>query len=339
MRVRALPLVLAAAALVAAPAAAVFITYYPQSAGPAYLTVGRNGVLYYTDYSSGMLGFQSAFSGTHGATTTPNNDPLDVTTGFDGNIWFTDGLAKELVRYNPRSLLNNFTEFPLTNAPFGISAGPDGSIWFTEPNAGKIGRREADGTVTEFPVITTGSKPLHITLGPDGALWFTEQLASKIGRITSSGTVTEYPYPTAAAVASGIAAGPDGALWFCESSGHKIGRMTILGVVTEFPLGDTVAPFDIVAGPDNALWFTVGAYQIGRISTSGVVSLYDVDATAGSPTGIVLGPDGALWFGLQLIQRLGRISTAGDVNDGGLTNVGDVFYLINFLFAGGPPPL
>jgi hypothetical protein len=29
----------------------------------------------------------------------------------------------------------------------------------------------------------------------------------------------------------------------------------------------------------------------------------------------------------------------GDVNDDGFVNVGDVFSLINFLFAGGPPPL
>jgi hypothetical protein len=29
---------------------------------------------------------------------------------------------------------------------------------------------------------------------------------------------------------------------------------------------------------------------------------------------------------------------SGDINGDGLTNASDVFYLINFIFAGGPPP-
>jgi hypothetical protein len=29
---------------------------------------------------------------------------------------------------------------------------------------------------------------------------------------------------------------------------------------------------------------------------------------------------------------------SGDVNADGVTNASDIFYLINFIFAGGPPP-
>jgi hypothetical protein len=38
-------------------------------------------------------------------------------------------------------------------------------------------------------------------------------------------------------------------------------------------------------------------------------------------------------------QRFARIDPAGDVNGDGLVNVLDVFYLINYLFAGGPTPI
>jgi len=38
-------------------------------------------------------------------------------------------------------------------------------------------------------------------------------------------------------------------------------------------------------------------------------------------------------------QRYNLERIAGDVNGDGVVNVSDVFYLINFLFAGGPAPL
>ncbi len=60
------------------------------------------------------------------------------------------------------------------------------------------------------------------------------------------------------------------------------------GTVTEFPA--TGASFGITAGPDGNLWFTVtGAGQIGRISTSGSVTLFPIPTASSEPFGITAG--------------------------------------------------
>ena len=74
----------------------------------------------------------------------------------------------------------------------------------------------------------------------------------------------------------------------------------------------------IALGPDLALWFTeqnVG--QIGRITTSGVVTEYKLPSGIWGPTGITAGPDGAMWFTAanpgsgEPTGVIGRIDTAG----------------------------
>jgi hypothetical protein len=65
-----------------------------------------------------------------------------------------------------------------------------------------------------------------------------------------------------------------------------------------FPLPTTNSgPNQITAGPDGALWFTESfASQIGRITTSGVVTEYPTPTPSSNPSGITVGPDGAIWF-------------------------------------------
>ncbi len=252
--------------------------------------------------------------------------------------------------------------------PHGIATGPDGNLWFAETAANKIGRMTPAGKLTQFalPAIPEGSQPdtssgppgpVAITAGPDGALWFVG-VPGKIGRITTAGVVTEFTVPdvapppessagtpATAPMWTSITAGPDGALWFTGVPG-EIGRITTSGVVTEFPVpalappppGSTVPPATvngIVAGPDGALWFAGEPGEIGRITTSGVVTEFpvpDAPPSAGSPAGtagtvvtptsIAAGSDGALWFTGPMQGQtgggswlVGRITTAGAVTE------------------------
>src|SRR5260221_7545584 len=91
---------------------------------------------------------------------TAGRSPNDITSGPDGNLWFTEG-----------------------------SPGPNGN---------KIGRMSPAGVVTEFDITphTPDSSPANITRGPDNALWFTEVFGNKIGRIATDGTITETAIPT-----------------------------------------------------------------------------------------------------------------------------------------------
>jgi streptogramin lyase len=278
--------------------------------------------------------------------------------------------ASDLLRLEPRTMLSlTVTTFqiPLVAIvePQGITTGSDGNLWFTEYGAGKIGRMTPSGAVSSFalPAVpppagspagtaATTPNPTAITAGPDGALWFTG-IPGEIGRITTAGVVGEFALPaipppsgskpgtaSTLATATAITAGPDGALWFTGLRGD-IGRITTTGVVTEFAVPDILPPAGsapgtaatlatltaIAVGPDGALWFTGVPGEVGRMTTAGVVTEFSVPSipppagsapgTAATPAtlvGIAAGPDNALWF-TGVPGEIGRITTAGVVTE------------------------
>jgi virginiamycin B lyase len=184
-------------------------------------------------------------------------------------------------------------------------------------------------TTTAFPTAGAGT-PHRIVVGPDGALWFTQGSPFQgggIGRITTAGAVTS-PYTAPASYTQpslpyDLTAGPDGALWFTNLS--TIGRVTTSGTATSYPTG--ISGNFIATGSDGALWFTgtttagTQAGVIGRITTSG--SLVTIPLPSPSvPQGITLGPDGALWFLDPGKTSVGEITTAGNVTEYLVPNLG-----------------
>ncbi len=249
--------------------------------------------------------------------------PDGITTGSDGNLWFTENASGQIGRMTPAGVV---TSFALPEVP--PPAGPPTGTAATTPN------------------------PTAIAAGPDGALWFTG-IPGEIGRITTAGAVTEFPLPavppppgsnsgtaSTLATATAIVAGPDGALWFTGVPG-EIGRISTAGVVTEFAVPEIPPPAGsspgtaatlatltaITAGPDGALWFTGVPGEVGKITTAGVVTEFAVPAipppagstpgtapTPATPDDITAGPDGALWF-TGVPGEVGKITTAGVVTE------------------------
>src|SRR5262245_19130665 len=62
-----------------------------------------------------------------------------ITTGPDGNLWFTDSFHHKVGRMTPDGTV---TTFPLdiSSRVSDISPGPDGNLWFTDYGRNKIGR-------------------------------------------------------------------------------------------------------------------------------------------------------------------------------------------------------
>ncbi|HEV3165438.1 MAG TPA: Ig-like domain-containing protein [Isosphaeraceae bacterium] len=241
-----------------------------------------------------------------------------ITTGPDGNLWFTDNTTSKIGRITPQGAVTEWA-LPQYTSPGGIAAGSDGALWFTEENKNAIGRITTAGAITSFPLPPGLHVPDGIVAGPDGALWFTEDQASNVGRITTAGVVTEFPLPVRGFPAeSDITVGPDGSLWEVRSLESTIDRIAPNGAATEFALTDPNGhPDSITAGPDGALWFTVpDTSMIGRISTTGVMTEFPVDPSHQvAPRGITLGPDGNLWFasGGLVDGSIGRITPSGTI--------------------------
>jgi virginiamycin B lyase len=255
---------------------------------------------------------------------TPGSGPLGITTGPDGNLFFTENATNNIGRVTPSGTI---TEFPIVTSgsdPSGITQGPDTNLWFAEFFGNKIGQMTPGGSLQEFAVPTANANPEGITVGPDGQIWFTEFQGNKIGTITMNGahTVTEFPLAAGSGPVS-IVTGPDGGLWFTEAQANKIGRMNSQGTLTgEFPLPTANAnPQALTSGPDGALWFTAkNGNHIGRITVSGVITEFPIPTANSSPQGITLGPDNNLWFVESVANQLARITPAGVITEvGGLT--------------------
>lgn len=193
--------------------------------------------------------------------------------------------------------------------------------------------RHTSGTIAEYSIPHPGKNvpktfPVGIETGPDGALWFTERGSGKIGRITTAGVFTEpirlhgrarFPW--------NLATGPDGYLWVTggslrtyrqESRGApdpyaSIWQVSLDGTVKEVPLPMYSDPRSIALGPDGNYWFGEHTGNIGRITTSGLITQFPVPHGNPVNAAVIVGPDGALWFGETFHNKLGRITTAGKV--------------------------
>ena len=237
--------------------------------------------------------------------TTGPSQPQCITSGPDGNVWFTENNTDKVGRITPGGTI---AEFSVTggSVPDGITAGPDGNLWFTEVFGNRIGRMTTSGTFVEFAIPTVGSGPFGITMGADGNLWFTEIAGNKIGRITPGGTIAEFAIPTGGSAPFGITTGPDGNVWFAEQNTSNVGRITPTGAITEFTSPTANAfPFGITTGPDGNLWFTeLGPNKIGRVTPGGTFAEF---VTPGTPLLITSGPDGNIWFTDVGTNEVGRL--------------------------------
>jgi virginiamycin B lyase len=254
---------------------------------------------------------------------TNSSQPVDITAGSDGALWFTESRPGKIGRITTSGAIKEFQLPGVNPSADQITAGPDGAQWFTFSSFGNsqveffVGRITTSGSMTHFAVPSSANPGYGgtggITAGPDGEVWFTVAQSGgySIDSITSSGTIQELDLPGGWG-ADSLVAGPDGALWFggtvMAADGSLtpiIGRMTTSGSATSYALSDpNMSVADITAGPDGALWFTEvntngSGGKIGRITTQGQITAFSVPTTPNGklyPGSITRGPEGALWF-------------------------------------------
>lgn len=257
-----------------------------------------------------------------------------ITSGPDGNLWFTERYENAVVKMTPAGELTKFTAGITANSqPTSLATGPDGNVWFAQPNvydAGsgtfQVAKITPDGVVTQYPSpVQPPSGNQGIVSGPGGALWYTQSLGQNIVKMTTDGVATTFA--TGLPFLSflwALAVGPDGNLWFTSTS--RIGKMTPSGTVATYTAGlaNTGLIPGLTAGPDGNMWFTLpGVNKLGKITMDGAVTTYDSGLTAdASPVGLTTGADGNLWFteggsgGTPPVRSaIGRVTTSGVIDE------------------------
>ncbi len=175
---------------------------------PRDLTVGSDGALWFTEFNYKVnpavrkigrittAGTVSDFPvNTAAPTALAIEQPASITTGADGNVWFTEydpngvNTTVDIGKMTTTGAVTLYTAAltPGLN-PDGIKLLRDGNMWFTESSddntIGRIGRITSLGTIVEFSRgITQGGDPAGLTSGSDGNVWFTEYSLNSIGRL------------------------------------------------------------------------------------------------------------------------------------------------------------
>ena len=246
--------------------------------------------------------------------------PGFMTTGGDGNVWFSDTCGNGYQSYGAIARITaagNVKEYALPHGSvFGGGApamilGPDGYVWFSDGD-GSAASISTSGVVREY--FLGGS--WGITSGFDGNMWTTTlgtpNELNAIDRLTPAGALLDqYLIPNV--FITSIASGPDNRIWFTNEDGYypSVGALAVDGTVTMYQLTSGTNASNITLGPDGAMWFTEGGVQnlgtILRMTTDGSYSTMVVPSARSNPGAIVNAPDGTLWFADPGAQKMGHI--------------------------------
>jgi streptogramin lyase len=162
-------------------------------------------------------------------------------------------------------------------------------------------------TMNVFPVpLDAGFNLEDIVQGSDGNFWFSNTLPqAQINRMTPDGTVTSYPLPNADSLATGahlnhLVLGPDGNVWFAIDYNQQI-----------------LDANGFFAG-NQIVW------NLGYITPAGNVTLFPLSNNTQGADYLAVGPDGNIWFTEPYDNRIGRMTTSGQVTEfSGFTNLGN----------------
>ncbi len=240
----------------------------------------------------------------------PGAQPISITEGPDGNIWFTLQNSSQVARLTPDGVVREFRT-PTLSFPNDITPGPDGNVWFSEGASGQIAFITPQGRITEIP-FSIFEAASGIVTGPDNNIWFCDLTGNNIYRYElATGALSKFPIPTPNSFPQDIAAGADGNLWFTELTGGKIGRITTSGVITEF--GNLDSPRSITDGPDGNIWFSLSFSPfIGRITPAGDITLFP---TPSRPEQIARGHGNTILFSEFGENKIATMTTDGVVTE------------------------
>lgn len=229
----------------------------------------------------------------------PTPCPVGIATDSGGNFWFVDNSNQAVWVMTSKGVM---TEYPSPNSGCyavgceylqgGITLGSDGAMWVSSEvivsfNQGipnyefQVARVASNGAFTYYtvPQLFNPSIGDGIATGSDGNVYI--QDSEHITKITPAGQATVYTTASECKInpssyLHNLTLGPDGNIWFISNctpdypTSNIIGNITPSGVITTFPI--TTIAQGLAAGSDGAIWFTTASYEIGRITTSGIVT-------------------------------------------------------------------
>jgi len=112
------------------------------------------------------------------------NGALRITTGPDGNLWFTQPFDNIVGRITISGVVTQFTLAIANSQPRDIVAGPDGNLYFTEPPLSELAQITPNGVVMQVQTIRPSDSPWGLGRDAGTGIWLTQISGNKVSRFS-----------------------------------------------------------------------------------------------------------------------------------------------------------
>ena len=209
--------------------------------------------MWFTDFTSERIGFNSPDGGTDNLAPIAGLQPRGITSGPDGNMWFAETGHNLIGRVNedesvPTELGGG--QIIGTADPFEIATGTDGNLWFTEEGTGKIGRITTAVDPPAFGAPARIAVPGTGTQGPASPYPSTIDVSGLSGTVTGVRARLNGVFHAKSSDVDALLVGPQGQSALLVASARPPGGapMSATGAVMTFADGGETMQGQFVSG-------------------------------------------------------------------------------------------
>jgi streptogramin lyase len=255
---------------------------------------------------------------------TPGGGAWTVTSDQNGDIWYADDIAREVVHLVPGT--SGKTVYPLglsATRIVSMAATPDGHIWLGDAGAEVLRRLDpATGAVDNFPLAGRFPwAPVDIAVDQAGDIWFGGWNGAAdpgLTMIRPDGTVVTVKSPMGHMIEQ-IAVAPDGRVWFTEDASSALHvydplagtySTVSLGAITS---GGSWDATDVAVSTSGDIWAATDK-GVAKVAPSGAlltVTPYATGSLPVTPRSMVAGEFAEMYF-VDGNGGLVRIDAAGN---------------------------
>ncbi len=164
-----------------------------------------------------------------------------------------------------------------------------------------VTRVAVDGTVAVQRVASAGTVLTSMALDATGNLWLAASGAGggkpELVRVSVGGAITRFPLPASAGSAHDIEVSSVGDVWFAPGGFlGLLGRLKTDGTFEMTNVPSASIPNNLVPDANGSMWFTTLVPPgIGRVRSSGEVTIFPLGGSQIRQAVMCMGPDGRLW--------------------------------------------